>query len=185
MDFDQTELWQRIARHTIGPTDAELSFTARLARENRWSAEYAERVILEYQRFCYLACSAGQEVTPSDAVDQAWHLHLTYSRDYWQVFCPQVLRADLHHGPTAGTSADRVRYYDQYAATLRAYEDAFGIAPPPDIWPNARRQFTIDPMSFRVNPSDAIVIGRIRAIAYGTVLATLGLAVGWLAKGVF
>lgn len=80
------ELWQRIAAHRIGPADASFTFAARLARENRWSLADAENVIEEYRRFCYLAMTAGHEVTPSDAVDQAWHLHLTYSRDYWEVF---------------------------------------------------------------------------------------------------
>ena len=91
-------LWQRIADHHIGPADALLSFTARLARENRWSVAHAERVIDEYRRFCWLAVMAGHEVTPSDAVDQAWHLHLTYSRDYWDRLCGEVLKRPLHHG---------------------------------------------------------------------------------------
>ena len=103
-------LWQRIADHRIGQGDASLTFAARLARENRWSLSHAERVIGEYKRFCYLAVTAGHEVTPPDAVDQAWHLHLTYSRDYWQTFCPQVLEADLHHGPTRGGTAERGRF---------------------------------------------------------------------------
>lgn len=68
---DNDALWQRIAAHTIGPADAPLSFAARLARENRWDAAHAERVIGEYKRFCYLAMTAGHLVTPSDAVDQA------------------------------------------------------------------------------------------------------------------
>lgn len=114
-------LWQRIAAHTIGPADASLSFAARLARENRWSRAYAERVIGEYRRFCYLAMTAGQEVTPSDAVDQAWQLHLAYSRDYWQTFCPQVLGADFHHRPTRSGTAERGRFYRQAA---------FGEVPP-------------------------------------------------------
>ncbi len=97
-----TDLWHRIAAHSIGPDDAALTFAARLARENRWSLAHAEAVIGEYKRFCYLAMTAGHEVTPSDAVDQAWHLHLTYTRDYWQTFCPEVLGGDLHHGPTKG-----------------------------------------------------------------------------------
>ncbi len=180
-----TKLWWRIEAHHIGSIDAELSFATRLARENRWSAEYTERVILEYRRFCYLACTAGVEVTPSDAVDQAWHLHLTYSRDYWQVFCPHVLRTDLHHGPTAGTKADRTRYYEQYAATLRVYEDAFGITAAPEIWPNARRRFIIDPKSFRVNSADAMVLKRADAIALGLLLVTTGLAIGLLFAGDF
>ena len=174
--FD-TPLWQRIAAHPIGPDDAALTFTSRLARENRWTLAHAERVIGEYKRFCYLAMTAGQEVTPSDAVDQAWHLHLTYSRDYWQVFCPQVLGGDLHHGPTAGGPVERDRYYRQYAATLAAYEAAFGEVPPADVWPSARRRFSLDPRGVRVNFFDVIVLPRRVALALGLIL----LAVGWLA----
>lgn len=170
-------LWQRIAAYTIGPAGASLSFAARLARENRWTLAHAERVIGEYKRFCYLAMTAGQDVTPSDAVDQAWHLHLTYSRDYWQVFCPQVLGADLHHGPTAGGPVERDRYYRHYAATLAAYEAAFCEPAPIDIWPSACRRFSVDPQGVRVNFSDGIFLSRRVALALGLIL----LAVGWLA----
>ncbi len=170
-------LWQRIADHHIGPPDASLSFAARLARENRWSRAHAERVIGEYQRFCYLAMTAGHAVTPSDAVDQAWHLHLTYSRDYWEVFCPQVLGGDLHHGPTSGGTAERARYYRQYADTLAAYEAAFGVLAPADIWPGAHQRFTVDPRGVRVNLSDGMIINRRVALALGLLL----LCGGWLA----
>ena len=172
-----TELWQRIAAHTIGPPDATLTFAARLARENRWSPDHAERVIGEYKRFCYLAMTAGHEVTPSDAVDQAWHLHLTYSRDYWEQFCPRVLGAPLHHGPTAGGTAERARYYRQYADTLASYEATFGASPPEDIWPGAHRRFSVDPKGVRVNFFDGILLPRRVALALGLLLV-MG---GWLA----
>jgi hypothetical protein len=170
-------LWQRIADHRIGPADASLSFAARLARENRWDPAQAERVIGEYKRFCYLAMTAGHEVTPSDAVDQAWHLHLTYSRDYWQTFCREVLVRDLHHGPTSGGPVERDRFYRQYAATLAAYEAAFGSAPPADIWPAAHRRFAVDPQGVRVNLWHDIVLTRRVALALGLLL----FAGGWLA----
>ena len=170
-------LLQRIADHRIGPADASLSFTERLARENRWSPAHAERVVGEYKRFCYLAMTAGREVTPSDAVDQAWHLHLTYSRDYWQTFCREVLGRDLHHGPTQGGPAERDRFYRQYAETLAAYEAAFGHAPPTDIWPDAHRRFAVDPRGVRVNLLHDIVLSRRVALA----LAVFLFAGGWLA----
>ena len=169
------DLWHRLDGHVIGPADAEFTFAARLARENRWSSPFTERVIGEYKRFCYLACTAGHEVTPSDAVDQAWHLHLTFSRDYWDEFCPQILGMDLHHGPTAGGTIERTRYYDQYAETFRSYEMAFGEPPPPDIWPGAKRRFGVDPKGLRVNPNDVMILDRR--------LAIMG-AVGWVALGI-
>src|SRR3569623_361486 len=113
-------VWVALSTYFIGPESAELSFAARLGRENGWSAAYADRVIAEYKRFCFLAVTVGHEVTPSDAVDQAWHLHLTYSRDYWERFCPEVLGCPLHHGPTTGGAGERQRHFEQSAATLKA-----------------------------------------------------------------
>lgn len=172
-------VWQALQRYEIGPADAALTFAARLARENRWSEDFAARVIGEYKRFCFLAVTAGHEVTPSDAVDQAWHLHLTYSRDYWERFCPAVLGAPLHHGPTAGGTAERGRYFEQYAQTLKSYEAAFG-PPPADIWPDARTRFLEHPRAFRVHPRDMVILNRRAAMIGGAALAALLVGLGWL-----
>ena len=151
-------VWAALSAYDIGPNDAAVPFAARLARENGWSPAYSARVIEEYKRFCFLAVTGDQEVTPSDAVDQAWHLHLTYSRDYWERFCPHILGRQLHHGPTAGGGAERHRYFEQYAETLKLYEQVFGEATPADIWPGAARRLIEDPRARRVHPRDAIVI---------------------------
>jgi hypothetical protein len=167
--------WASLFSYSIGPDDAALSFADRLARENGWTAAHAARVIEEYKRFCYLAATAGHEVTPSDAVDQAWHLHLTYTRDYWERFCPQVLGRPLHHGPTAGGAAEGHRYFTQYAETLRSYERAFG-PPPADIWPDAARRLIHDPRARRVHPRDAIIIPRAAAWMLAAVAGLLAVA---------
>ncbi|MCJ8189971.1 glycine-rich domain-containing protein [Sphingomicrobium aestuariivivum] len=166
----------RLEAYRIGPEDAAFSFAQRLARENGWDVPTAERAIGEYKRFCYLAMTAGHPVTPSDAVDQVWHLHLTFTQDYWQRFCPEVLGRPLHHGPTKGGAAERTRYYDQYAATLKSYETAFGEVPPADLWPAARRRFVDDPKAFRVNPSDVLILSRKRVKVVAVVALVLGAA---------
>lgn len=150
--FHEDPLWVALLHYSIGPADAALPFVARLARENGWNRAEAERVVGEYKRFCYLAVRAGHPVTPSDSVDQAWHLHLAYSRDYWERFCPQVLGRPLHHGPTAGGGEQARLYYDQYAETLKSYERIFGEVPPAGIWPDARRRFREDPKARRIHP---------------------------------
>ncbi|MFC4255477.1 hypothetical protein GRI97_08570 [Altererythrobacter xixiisoli] len=178
-------VWQVLRDYRIGPPDASLTFDQRLARENGWNAGFANRVIAEYYRFCLLAIRSGHAVTPSDAVDQAWHLHLTYSRDYWERFCPDVLGAKLHHGPTAGGSDEQTRYYDQYAATLRSYEQVFGENPPEDIWPAAAQRFGKDARAIRVHPHEFIFLPRKLAII-SAVLALLvmvflgGIAGEWI-----
>lgn len=172
-------VWQRIASCPIGTMGAELEFSARLARENGWSADYTARVIAEYRRFCFLAATGDLEVTPSDQVDQAWHLHLTYTRDYWQHFCPEVLGRPLHHGPTRGGADEMHRFHEQYARTLKAYEATFGI-PPTDIWPPAAQRLRDDPRARRVHPRDGLLFTR-QAIALGALLLVLtGLLIGAL-----
>lgn len=156
-------IWVALSAYSIGPEDAALSFAGRLARENGWSAAQAARVIEEYRRFCFLAATAGHAVTPSDAVDQAWHLHLTYSRDYWERFCPDVLGRPLHHGPTAGGGAEGHRYFAQYAETLRSYERIFGAPAPADLWPDAARRLIDDPRARRVHPRDGFLVTRAQA----------------------
>jgi hypothetical protein len=154
----QDPLWVRLSSYSIGTDDAVLSFAARLARENGWTLAHAGRVIAEYKRFCYLAVRAGHVVTPSDPVDQAWHLHLTYSRDYWERFCPDILGTALHHSPTAGGSAEGERHYEQYAGTLKSYQRIFGEAAPADLWPSARRLLLSDPKARRFHPRDGLFI---------------------------
>ncbi len=151
-------VWQAIDRYDVGPADAALSFVGRLARENGWSLARATRVIGEYKRFAFLAATVDHPVTPSDAIDQAWHLHLTYTRDYWERFCPDILGSALHHGPTAGGTAEGQRFFVQYAQTLAAYEAAFGETAPTDLWPPAVQRLYDDPRARRVHPRDAWVI---------------------------
>lgn len=172
-DYLSDPLWQRLADYEVGPAGAEFSFVQRLARENGWASAHAARVVEEYRRFCFLAMRAGHPVTPSDAVDQAWHLHLTYSRDYWDRFCPEVLGGKLHHGPTAGGQAERDRYYSQYAETLASYERFFGPSPA-DIWPAARQRLYQDPLARRVNPRDYLIVPR-RMAGIFTILASIAI----------
>src|SRR5262249_16669258 len=77
-----------------------------------WSRYHACRVVEEYKRFCYLALVAGQPVTPSEDVDEAWHLHLLDTRNYWDDFCRDVLRHPLHHAPTRGGPEERAKFRD-------------------------------------------------------------------------
>jgi uncharacterized protein (TIGR04222 family) len=145
MDAVRTDLWRKICDFQIDDSDSSLTFTERLARDNRWTLDYARRVVEEYKRFVYLAMVAGHEVTPSEDVDEAWHLHLIYTRSYWDGLCRTVLERRLHHVPTRGGPQERARHAAQYLQTLETYANHFGALPPSDIWPtqakSARRGF--------------------------------------------
>ena len=78
MNQELQQYVEKVEAFEIDPGDKRLDFTGRLARENNWSYRLSERVIFEYKRFCILAMRSGHRVTPSEFVDQAWHLHLTY-----------------------------------------------------------------------------------------------------------
>ena len=171
-------VWIALSSYSIGPPDAALSFTARLARENGWSATHADAVIHEYKRFCFLAVIAGHPVTPSDAVDQVWHLHLTYTRDYWERFCPEILGMPLHHGPTAGGTAELNRFYDQYAQTLASYEAVFGHCPPVSLWPSAAKRLRHDPQARRVHPAEAFIVSK--RVIIGAVIGLILTVSGYL-----
>ncbi len=136
MNTEHAELLQRLNHFNLDAPDATFPFSSRLAKENQWSPAYARRVIEEYKRFAFLAVAAGHPVSPSEDVDQAWHLHLTYSQNYWRVFCPDVLQKPFHHSPTKGGANEHSKFNDWYARTLASYEHFFGEPPPADIWPS-------------------------------------------------
>ena len=143
-------LWLRLKEHNLDFEGGEFPFSKRLARDNGWTQHFAQQTIEEYKKFIYLCVVSGREMTPSDEVDQVWHLHLTYTRDYWGAF-REVLGADLHHGPTKGGVEEGARYLDNYESTLRHYQQEFGEAPPQDQWPPAARRFGDAPFMQRVN----------------------------------
>jgi hypothetical protein len=156
-------------------------FSARLARENGWSPARARRVVEEYRRFVYLAMTAGHPVTPSVSVDQAWHLHLTYTRSYWEEMCGRVLGRPLHHEPTRGGRAEGEKFVDWYARTLDSYRAAFGEAPPADVWPAPAVRFAPAARTRQVSEATHWVIakprvGRRGLVAAGAAVALLGLA---------
>lgn len=134
-------LLHRLESFSVDQPGCQLTFAARLARENGWSLAQAERVVVEYKRFLYLAAVAGHAVTPSEAVDQAWHLHLCYTRSYWQDLCEQTLGFPLHHGPTQGGRAEDEKFVDWYQKTLESYRHHFGEAAPAEIWPEVKERF--------------------------------------------
>jgi len=178
VDREQRNLLDRIMAFDIDGGPRSFSFAARLARENDWTPSFANRVIDEYKRFAFLATTAGHPCTPSDQVDQAWHLHLTYTKSYWERFCGEALPRPLHHNPTEGGRAEDAKFDDWYARTLESYERTFGSPPPSDIWPPASIRFGEDVHFTRVNtrrnwilPKRAVGMG---ALAIGAIFAIGG-----------
>lgn len=138
---ERRELWDRLEAFALDDIDSHAPFSARLAREQGWSRSFARRVIEEYKKFLYVGCVGEHPVTPSEQVDAAWHLHLIYTRSYWDDLCARVLRRPFHHGPSKGGAKEDKKYQDWYERTLAAYEVCFGCKAPADIWPAADERF--------------------------------------------
>jgi hypothetical protein len=128
-------LWERIQAFSFDAGPTGCPFWSRLASENGWSMGYAARAITEYRRFLYLAAAAGHPVSPSDPVDQVWHLHLLYTESYWNRLCGDILGIPLHHHPSVGGRAEREKFDGWYRNTLASYRRLFLEGPPADIWP--------------------------------------------------
>jgi uncharacterized protein (TIGR04222 family) len=180
MNRTQLDLWQRIEAFDIdGPEPLTFSFGARLARENGWTRIYAERVIREYKRFVFLAMISPTHVTPSEEIDQAWHLHMIYSRSYWERFCRDLLQRPLHHEPTRGGTDEHDKHLRQYQETLQLYRTIFGQKPPQDIWPSPEARFQADSEGIRIDRSHYWLIPKPNRLvkAGGIAIAVAGLAV--------
>lgn len=140
-DADGTaRLLERIQAFQLDDPEARFPFTSRLAKEQGWSHAKAGRVVAEYKRFVALAMVAGHPVSPPEAIDQVWHLHLVYTKSYWHDLCRDLLGTELHHFPTTGGEEEGAKFGDWYARTLESYRKIFGAKPPKDIWPSARRR---------------------------------------------
>jgi uncharacterized protein (TIGR04222 family) len=139
----QPQLYQRICTYELDDPSHQMGFLAHLMRANGWSRPFASRAIEEYRKFVFLALVADHQVTPSDQVDQVWHLHLIFSEAYWNDFCPRVLGRPLHHQPTRGAQEERDRFLHLYRATIHTYRRHFG-EPPADLWPPVDVRFGRD-----------------------------------------
>lgn len=142
MTTEELTLWNKIESFKLDDNLSTLTFSARLARENGWSFYYTQRVIEEYKKFIFLCCVSPGGITPSDPVDQAWHLHLTYTKSYWVHFCRDTLGQDIHHNPTKGGDTEAIKFDDYYTQSFKLYTDKFGTEPPTDIWHDNETRFS-------------------------------------------
>lgn len=127
-------------------------FTGKLAQETRLSLPEVAALLREYRRFLLLAGLSGQPVTPSRLVDEAWHLHLTHSRDYWERLVP-LLGRPLHHEP-ARSAEEHAHYQQQYLRTLDLYRTTFGSPAPAAYWPDPRSRVLATPPAPKMTALD-------------------------------
>jgi hypothetical protein len=128
------ELWQNMLDFKFDDPDAEYPLSHRLADDQGWEQLFALRVLEEYRKFMFLIMVTDHMCVPSKIVDEAWHLHLIYTRSYWYGLCKGVLGREVHHSPSKGGKAEEDKFAGLYERTLDSYEKYFGATPPADIW---------------------------------------------------
>jgi len=153
----ENQLWDKIQGFEFDEPDTQLTFAERLKRENGWTHDYTQQVIEEYKKFIFLCCTAPTAVTPSDPVDQAWHLHLTYTKSYWNNLCRDTLGKEIHHNPTKGGKSEQEKFSTLYKGLHEIYSEYFGQHPPAHIWQDSKTRFS-DTDFQRVNMAQNWVI---------------------------
>jgi uncharacterized protein (TIGR04222 family) len=176
MTESQIELLERLEAFTFDQPGTQFTFAQRLARETQWSPGYTRRAIAEYRRFLFLCMQAGSPMCPSEAVDEVWHLHLIYTRSYWEDLCQGVLGRPLHHGPTRGGTQEKEKHHRMYEETLESYRRFFGEVPPSDLWPSVERRFREAAQYVRVNRRTTWLVNKPRWLMGVVAMSALSLA---------
>jgi hypothetical protein len=175
MELNEKELWQKIQAFELDEPGVAFKFSDRLTRENGWTKTYAKRVIEEYKKFIFLCCVSEQGVTPSDPVDQAWHLHLTFTQSYWTDLCKDTLNREIHHNPTKGGKQEAAKFDGFYTSSHKLYTVKFGVLPPADIWQDNHTRFS-DINFQRVNMGRYWLIRKPRLSVYSLIILMLFIA---------
>lgn len=160
MPLTDQHLFDSLNQFCIDYGESDFSFNDRLAMENGWSRTFAADVVAEYLKFVYLCSIAETPLTPSQSVDQAWHLHLLYTKSYWNSMCEAVLGKGIHHNPTTGGEEQHQLFVKQYERTLELYKLEFEQEPPCEVWPPTEIRFDRTVVGRFVNTESNIIIER-------------------------
>ena len=129
------QLWKNIQSFEFDEPSSTFPFSKKLQQENNWSINFTNQAIEEYRKFIFLCCIAATGASPSDIVDKVWHLHLTYTQNYWISFCKNTLHKDIHHHPSKGGNLEDIKHIDWYNDTLKLYKEVFECGAPLNVWP--------------------------------------------------
>lgn len=127
-------LWKRLQNFSLDHPNAAFPFSKKLAKEENWTSSFTEKTIEEYKKFVYLCCTLPNGASPSEIIDKVWHMHLIYTQNYWEEFCPDILQKKLHHHPSPGGPAENEKHRSWFEETLKSYREIFEQEPPEEIW---------------------------------------------------
>jgi len=136
MLLQNDSLWNRLQEFSLDAPNVDFPFSKKLAKEENWSIDFTKKAIEEYKKFVYLCCVLPNGASPSEIVDKVWHMHLIYTQNYWEEFCPDILKRKLHHHPSKGGFIEKDKHNNWFSDTLKNYKEIFNQDAPEDIWSN-------------------------------------------------
>jgi hypothetical protein len=126
-------LMEKINNH-FNKLCSETNYVNRLGEENNWTFTYTVRAVEEYKKFLFLFAIDKDPVSPSHPIDEAWHTHILYTKNYFNELST-ILGKTLHHEPETGRKQieEITKLKNWYKSTLERYNSYFGEEPK-DIW---------------------------------------------------
>jgi uncharacterized protein (TIGR04222 family) len=186
---EHQDLWNNIQQFAFDEPNATITFSKKLANQQKWPAAYTARVIEEYRKFMLLCCISPKGASPSKAVDEAWHLHLTYTQSYWNAFCKNTLGRDIHHYPSGGGEQEDHKHENWYDDTLKLYESVFDTSPPADIWTRTVKQepamqsMPVPPQQYHIGKELMLIVFMLLLLPFGISYFITGEASPFSLKG--
>ena len=152
----KTELWNAILAFDFDKPMSSYGFSTRLARENSWTVDFTQKVILEYKKFMYLAATSDFMVSPSEMVDIVWHQHLIFTESY-QKFCA-ILGKKIKHIPSTHNKEEYQKFWEAKARTKSLYLTNFGEQPA-SIWEYTNMYASLGLEKAKLSISNIVFIG--------------------------
>jgi hypothetical protein len=131
-----------VEERRFGRTSAQVvPFDELLQDRLRIASTDADKLVREYRRFLTLKALTGEDLTPSDIIDQVWHIHMEFPEAY-AAFCRKAAGRDITHK----TGLPKKETRRLYAHTRDLYRQVFGERPPFSVWP--RWNLTVGTITF-------------------------------------
>lgn len=175
MQLKDESLWNRLQGFSLDASDADFPFSKKLAKEENWTLNFTKKAIEEYKKFIYLCCILPHGASPSRVVDKVWHMHLIYTQNYWEEFCPEILRRKLHHHPSKGGQQEKSKHQDWFLDTLSQYKTIFQKEAPEDIWQEKTPEKSRKNWLRKLRILPLFMIPFLLSSCLGEILSTLGM----------
>ena len=101
-----------------------------------------EKYVEEYIRFLTLIYFSNTTLTPSEEVDQVWHVHQALTLEY-EKFCDEIFGKFISHSPSTGGLENNERYKEIYRNTKEFYLFVFKENPNWELWPSVEERFKL------------------------------------------